>query len=150
MSAFGIEIPQSQICIIKGGASKHEALETLIDAVATNPAVTDRTAFAAAVHERESVMSTGIGGGIAIPHVRIPQVTQATLGIAVIPKGLDFGALDNELVSIMVLFATPEGADKEYLGLLAKVMCALRDKGLFDQLVGCRCPADVYQVLQAS
>lgn len=149
MSAFGKEIPQSQICIIKGGASKHEALETLIDAVATNPAVTNRGAFAAAVHEREAVMSTGIGGGIAIPHVRIPQITEATLGVAVIPKGLDFGSLDNELVQIMVLFATPEGADKEYLGLLAKVMCALRDPVLFERLVACRCPSDVYQVLQA-
>jgi mannitol/fructose-specific phosphotransferase system IIA component (Ntr-type) len=149
MSAFGKEIPQSQICIIKGGVSKHDALETLINAVATNPAVTSRTAFGAAVHEREAVMSTGIGGGIAIPHVRIPQITEATLGVAVVPKGLDFGALDNELVQIMVLFATPEGADKEYLGLLAKVMCALRDRDLFDRLVACRCPSDVYQVLQA-
>lgn len=149
MSVFGVDIPQTQICLVKGGVSKHDALEALIAAVATNPAVTDREAFGRAVHERESVMSTGIGGGIAIPHVRIPQVTRATLGVGIAPKGLDFGTLDNEPVHILVLFATPEGADKEYLSLLAQVMMALRDRALFDRLVACRSPAEVHEALSA-
>lgn len=147
MSAFGVKIEQQQIVLIKGGTTKHDALEQLIQAVSQNPVITDKAAFRQAVHERESVMSTGIGGGIAIPHVRIPEVLKPTVGVGIVPKGLDFGTLDNKPVHILVLFATPAGADKEYLGLLAQVMMALRNRTLYDRLVTCRTPADAWQVL---
>jgi mannitol/fructose-specific phosphotransferase system IIA component (Ntr-type) len=147
MSAFGLEISESQICVIPKGASKQEALDTLITAVGTNPVVTDVEAFRAAVYEREGIMSTGIGEGIAIPHVRIPEITEATLGVGIAPAGIDFDTLDNKPVNVLVLFATPAGSDKEYLSLLAQVMLSLRNKELFDGLVACKTPAEVYAVL---
>lgn len=147
MSAFGIEIDESQICIIKGGTSKHDALETLITAVSKNPVVQDAEAFRRAVFEREAVMSTGIGGGVAIPHVRIPGITAPTLGIGIAPKGVEYNTLDNKPVQILVLFATPEGADKEYLSLLAQVMMSLRSEELFDGLTECRTPTQVHALL---
>ncbi len=147
MSRFGIEIPETQVCVLEGDVSKHDALDTLIQAVGRNDAITDCGAFKKAIYEREAIMSTGIGDGIAIPHVRIPEVTRATLGVAVAPEGLDFDTLDNKLVYIMVLFATPEGSDKEYLGLLAQVMLALRGKELFEALVACRTAGEVHALL---
>lgn len=147
MSAFGIDIDESQICMIKGGTSKHDALETLIKAVSVNPVVKDADAFRRAVHEREAVMSTGIGGGVAIPHVRIPEVLSPTLGIGIAPKGIEFNTLDNQPVQILVLFATPEGADKEYLSLLAQVMMSLRNEELFNSLIECRTPTQVHALL---
>lgn len=147
MSVFGVEVKESQICIIGGRVSKHDALEKLIDVVAQNPAVTDAAAFRRAVHEREAVTSTGIGGGIAIPHVRIPEITAPTLGVAIVTKGVDFEAIDNNPVHIMVLFATPKGADKVYLGLLAQVMQALRDVNLYTRLAACQTPGEAHNVL---
>ena len=47
----------------------------------------------------------------------------------------------------MVLFVTPKNADKVYLGLLAQVMLALRNKELFDQLMACRTPAEANALL---
>lgn len=143
MNAFGIPIEESQVCIIPEGATKHEALECLIEAVAQNPSVTDRNAFRKAVHEREEIMSTGIGGGIGIPHVRLPQISAATLGVGISKSGIEFDTLDNEPVNILVLFATPETSEKEYLSLLAQVMMALRDTDLFDALAACTSPAEV-------
>lgn len=147
MSAFGIDIPLNQICLLDDDLSKQDALERLIDAVAQSPFVSDREVFGQAVHDRESVMSTGIGGGIAIPHVRIKQVLEPTLGVAVSKQGLDFGTLDNKPVHILVLFATPEGADKEYLGLLAQVMVALRNKDLYNTLMACESREGVHEAL---
>ncbi len=149
MSAFGVPIEESQIVIIRGGATKHDALDALIDAVCRNPAITDKEVFRRAVHDREAVMSTGIGNGIAIPHVRIPEVTTATLGVGIAPKGVEFGAIDNKPVHILVLFATPKGADKEYLKLLAQVMLRLRDQTFFKQLIECRSPVQAYAILNA-
>lgn len=147
MCKFGIPIEQNHIVLIRGGTSKHEALNALIDAVAQHPAITDNETFRRAVHEREAIMSTGIGGGIAIPHVRIKEVTTPILGVGIARKGLEYGTLDNKPVKILVLFATPEGSDKEYLGLLAQVMLALRDRKFFDDLVACRNSAEAYKLL---
>lgn len=149
MSIFGVDIPKSSICILPDGVTKDDALDTLIDAMSVSDAISGRERFRQAIHEREAVMSTGIGGGIAIPHVRIPEVRYTTLGVAVAPGGLEFDALDNNPVHIMVLFATPEGANKEYLGLLAKVMTALKVRETYDRLVACTSPEDVESVLNS-
>ncbi|MFP4502887.1 MAG: PTS sugar transporter subunit IIA [Candidatus Hydrogenedentota bacterium] len=148
MSAFGIDIEPRHIVIIPPGTSKLDALNILIDNMADGDAVQDAEAFRRAVHEREAVMSTGIGGGVAIPHVRIPQVRYASMGIALAPEGIDYGTLDNKPVHIMILFATPEGADKEYLRLLAQVMAALKSRPFYEALVACRSKEEIYQILQ--
>jgi len=147
MSAFGIEIELNQACVLPEGLNKHDALDRLIDAVGQKPAVTDKEVFRRAVHDREGVMSTGIGGGIAIPHVRIKEVTSPTLGVGISVDGIDFGTLDNKPVHILVLFATPEGAEKDYLSQLAQVMLALRDPELFERLLACTTNEELAAVL---
>jgi PTS system fructose-specific IIC component len=147
MSIFGVEVNPDHICIIPSGTSKVDALDQLIDALSQSDAIIDREAFRRAVHEREAVMSTGIGGGIAIPHVRIPAVKRPIIGVGIAPQGLEFKTLDKKPVFILVLFATPEGADKEYLGLLAKVMMALKNTDYYEKLVACRSAEDAYAVL---
>ena len=147
MSKFGIDIDPAQIRVLEGSPSKHETLDALIGAVSQNPCITDPEAFRKAVYDREAVMSTGIGGGLAIPHVRISEVSSPTIGVAVSETGVEFGTLDNLPVNIVVLFATPEGADKEYLGLLAQVMLTLKDPDLFEQLTHCKTPQEVHDTL---
>ncbi len=137
MSAFGVPIPESQICIIPDGTAKKDALNALITAMASNPAITNAEVFRAAVHDREARLSTGIGGGIAIPHVRLEEVTESTLGVAIAPKGIDFGAEDQKPVHVIVLFANPKGGDKEYLKTLAQVMLSLKNADFFDRLAAC-------------
>ncbi|MCC6144004.1 MAG: PTS sugar transporter subunit IIA [Candidatus Hydrogenedentes bacterium] len=147
MSVFGVEVNPDHICIIPRGTSKADALDQLIDALGHSDAIIDTEAFRRAVHEREAVMSTGIGGGIAIPHVRIPQVKRPIIGVGIAPHGLEFKTLDKKPVFILVLFATPEGADKEYLGLLAKVMMALKNTDYYEKLVACKTPEAAHAVL---
>ncbi len=148
MSVFGFDIDPSLVTMVKGGVSKHDALDQLVDVMAKHPAITDAEAFRRAVHEREGVMSTGIGGGVGIPHVRMKQVSSLIVGVGIAPKGLDYDTLDNEPVYVMVLFATPEGAAREYLKLLAQVMGALRkDSTLFEKLMDCRTPKAVADLL---
>lgn len=149
MSAFGVEIDPAHVCILPTGLSKHDALDRLIGAVAQSPNITDAQAFRKAVHDREAVNSTGIGGGVAIPHVRLDSIVAPTLGLGIAPDGVEFDALDNKPVYIMVLFATPEGADKEYLSLLAQAMLALRNPETFERLKSCHTPEEALQALAA-
>jgi mannitol/fructose-specific phosphotransferase system IIA component (Ntr-type) len=140
-------IEPSQIRIIPKGATKQDALEILIEAMVLNPLITDREAFHKAVFEREAIQSTGLGNGVAVPHVRIAEIISPTIGIGIAPDGVDYAALDNQPVQIIVLFATPIQAKEEYLGLLAKAMIALRNKNIFSALAACRSVDEVIALL---
>lgn len=146
MNAFGKDIPRDAISIFPGPVTKFEALETMIDGLMKTGMITDREALRRALFERESIRSTGFRS-VAIPHVRIDEILEPTVGVAVSPEGIDFDSLDNEPVSIIVLFAMPSGSDKEYLGLLAQVMMSLRTPGFNDRLLACDTPEDVRTVL---
>ncbi len=146
MFAFGKEIPTNAIRILGDESSKFDALERMIDTVMTTNMVTDRAAFRKALFDREAIRSTGFRG-VAIPHVRIDEIKEPTLGVGVSKRGIDFEALDGEPVNVIVLFAMPSGSDKEYLGLLAQVMMSLRTEGFCEQLVACDSPADIAAVL---
>lgn len=137
MSVFGSQIDERAVRVFPAGVSKHDALEAMVEAIVGTGAVRDTEAFRRAVYDRESIMSTGIGQGVAIPHVRIPEVTAPTIGVGVSREGIDFDTLDNEPVHIIVLFAMPSGSQKEYLGLLAKVMLALKTPGFHENMMAC-------------
>ncbi len=147
MSAFGKTIPKEAICIFPTGASKRDALELMMQAIERTGNVKDHEAFRRALFERESIRSTGFKG-IAIPHVRIDEITEPTVGVGVSQSGIDFESLDSEPVNIVVLFAMPSGSDKEYLGFLAQVMMSLRTGGFTQKLVACKTPDEVLQVLE--
>lgn len=135
MSAFGIEISENCVRLLNGKISSSEALDQLVEAVSSTGAVTDSDALRRAVHAREKEMSTGIGSGVAVPHVRIAAVTTPVLGIGLAPQGVDFNAVDGTPVKVIILFAMPPDTNKLYLGLLAQVMVALKNTNFFDRLV---------------
>ena len=146
MNAFGMEIPKEAICIFSNETSKHDVLDTMIEAICAMDVVSSRDSFRKALYERESIRSTGFKG-VAIPHVRIDEISEPTVGVGVSKAGIDFDSLDNDKVNIIVMFAMPSGSDKEYLGFLAKVMMALRSGDFCEKLLECNTSEEVAAVL---
>ena len=140
-------IEPSQIGIIPAGATKQEALDRIVSLLSHNPDISDLDALRRAVFEREAIQSTGLGHGVAVPHVRIPEVKSLTIALGIAPDGIDYAALDNSPVQVIVLFATPKDAKKSYLSLLAKVMVALRNRNTFAALASCRTVEEVQALL---
>lgn len=149
MSAFGIQIDERAICVFRDKVTKHDALTQLTEAVTSTGLVSNSGALAKAILERETVMSTGIGSGVAVPHVRIDAVRRPCMGVGIAPRGIDFGAIDNEPVRVVVLFAMPAGSQKEYLTLLSQVMVAMKTPGFIERLLACSAPKDVAALLNA-
>ena len=147
MNVFGKEIPTETICIFEPGTTKNEALDRLVDTIVGTGVATDRDAFRKALYDREAVRSTGFKR-VAIPHVRIDEISEPSLGVGISKSGIEFDALDNDTVNIIVLFAMPSGSDKEYLGWLAQVMMTLRTSGFVDLLLACNSPEEVLSVLE--
>lgn len=119
-----------------GGRSKDSVLEEMVAAVATSPNVTDEAALLQAVREREALLSTGIGLGIAIPHARIASVERFVVGLGRCAQGVEFGSIDGKPVTIVVLIAGPQDAQKPYLELLAQISKRLKLHEVRQKIIG--------------
>lgn len=84
--------------------------------------------------ERERLGSTGIGGGIAIPHGRMPSLTKPVGVFARLAHSVDFDSIDERPVDTVFLLLAPEGAGADHLKALARVSRLLRDRGLVEKL----------------
>ena len=87
-----------------------------------------RAAIAAVVRKRENSMSTGIGFGIGIPHASTDLIPEVIGAFGRSPKGINFDALDNQPVKLVMLFLVPQGQFQKHLHTLASIAKMLHDK----------------------
>ena len=84
--------------------------------------------------ERERLGSTGIGGGIAIPHGRLAGIDKPLGLFARLVHPVDFDSIDERPVDVVFLLVAPEGAGADHLKALARVSRLLRDRSLVEKL----------------
>ena len=131
------------------GATKDAVLEEMVLLVATSDAVQDPAALLSAVRERERVLSTGIGLGIAIPHAKIPGVSRFVVAVGRHPAGIDFDAIDGKPVTLVVLIAGPQDAQDRYLRLLARLSGRLKQEDVRRRVAAAGSATDVVAILTA-
>src|SRR5580693_9533291 len=107
---------------LKAG-NRWEAIDELIgNLVATGKIQAgDRDAVTAAVKKRETSMSTGIGFGIGIPHASTDLIYEVVGAFGRSKKGVNFEALDNQPVNLVMLFLVPQGQFQKHLHTLANI-----------------------------
>jgi len=113
----------SQIVPDLQAKDRWEAIEELINnLVATGKIKSDhRDAISAVVRKREASMSTGIGFGIGIPHASTDLIYEVTGALGRSKKGVNFDALDNQPVTLVMLFLVPQGQFQKHLHTLAEI-----------------------------
>lgn len=97
--------------------------------------------------QRERLGSTGVGGGIAIPHGKLPGMDQLFGVFARLERPIDFQAMDGEPVDLMFVLLAPESAGADHLKALAQIARFLRDPRLVQSLRSCRDGAGLYALL---
>lgn len=85
--------------------------------------------------EREHLGSTGIGGGIGIPHGKMKDLDSLVLGFGLSRKGVDFESLDGKPAHIFFLLVTPENSTGLHLKLLARISRILKNEPFKDRLL---------------
>jgi nitrogen PTS system EIIA component len=98
--------------------------------------------------EREEMMSTGIGFGIAIPHAKIHQVKKLSFAVGISSHGIDFDSMDGTLVNLIILVIASDNQSTEYLGLLSTIMNMLRIDGVKDSILSADSAETVYNIFQ--
>ena len=97
--------------------------------------------------KREKIGSTTIGNGIAIPHIQNKQITKPACIVTILSEGLDFEALDNNHVDLIVFLILPEANKSENLQILAQVSRLLRDKDITDKLRGSKSEESAFAII---
>ena len=97
--------------------------------------------------ERESVMSTGIGRGVALPHAIVPHIRKTYAAIGLSSRGIDFESPDNEPVGVVVLCLFPEHAHREHIEILAGFSRLFRQEEFLSALRTVESADDLIEIL---
>ena len=99
------------------------------------------------VLERESIMSTGIECGIAIPHGKTPTVGELLVAVALKPEGIDFDCADGQPARILIVTVSPLDASGPHLRFMAEVTRLLRRESLRDEVLRATTSDEVVRLL---
>ena len=125
---------------------KDNAIAKIVELMEKNHVLTDSSAFLSEVLQRESLGSTAIGKGVALPHARTQNVKEIVIAFARLKEGVDFGAEDKEPVRLIFLLGTPLDAVGEYLKVLARLSKLLRDAKIRKGLLKAESPKEVLEL----
>lgn len=127
---------------------KIPALQEMVDLISTSDLIEDPKALFEAVLAREEIMSTGIGIGIAVPHVKIPSVKGFVMAMGKKVEGVEFDSLDGKPVKLLVMIAAPEGEQDSYLRLLARIVAVFKNENFLDRVLKASTPEEIISLFK--
>lgn len=148
MKITDLMIKETMVMDLKA-TTKEAAIDELIASLAESGRINDQVLFKEMILKREGESSTGIGGGIAMPHAKTKAVNEPTVVFAKSAKGVDYDTLDGEPAHLFFMIAAPEGAGNTHLRTLAALSRLLIDAEFIDELKNTRTPDEVTALFDA-
>lgn len=128
--------------------SKEEAISELIELMAKNKVIKDRERLLCELLEREKVETTGIGEGIAVPHVRSRCAKKIAVALGISKSGLDFSAMDGKKVNLIFLVVGPEEDNETYLKAMAAITRVLSSSDNRRRLIDASSPKEAMELIK--
>lgn len=124
-----------------------DAIDELAD-IAARKCDLEQQAVAQAVHDRERLMHTGIGDGVAIPHARLEGIKSPIIALGLSEIGVDFDAPDGKSAHVIFLILTPIKDDGLQLEIIASIGRAFQNGDLTDAILGAGSLTEVLAVFK--
>lgn len=123
--------------------TKRGVIEELVDALVAAGLVSDRERTVRAVWERETMRTTGIGNGVAIPHGRCAAAGEIVLAVGIAPRGVDFDSIDHQPAHVIVLLISPAEKTGAHIQALARISRLLSNDAFRKRLSALTNPEEV-------
>lgn len=131
-------------------STKHDAIVELASNLATAPQIKNEKELVEEILKREELMSTAIGRGLAIPHVRLSSVTDLVMSVGICKNELiDFQTIDDTPVRLLIMIAAAYNQHSYYLQTLSFFSSKLKNKEVREALLNCTSSIDAYNILTA-
>lgn len=140
-------LAKEHIIINLYGMNKFEVLEKMVKVTKSSAKVVDEVDLLEKVITREKIKSTGIGGGIGIPHAQTLGVTDFIACLGISQDGIDFNALDEKPVHLVFLIATKERTNNIYLELLSSIARLFVDETFKQKIIKSKSPDEIMQLI---
>jgi nitrogen PTS system EIIA component len=136
--------------VILNHSTRHDVLVALAETLGTAPQIKNRQELTVEILKREELMSTAIGRGIAIPHVRLSSVTDLVMAVGLCKSDIiDFQTIDDVPVRLLFMIAAAYNQHSYYLQTLSFFSSKLKNPSLKDGLLAATTPMDAYKLLIA-
>jgi fructose-specific phosphotransferase system IIA component len=130
-------------------SSKEKAIEELVNLASKSKLVKDKAELLNAVLEREKLVTTGVGYGLAFPHAKTRSVKGIVIAFGRSDKGIDFDAMDKKPAHLFFLIAAPEDAIGAHLNVMARLSYIMKSEKNRDALMKIKRPKELLEVLDS-
>lgn len=127
--------------------SKDAVLDELVALVAESKMVKDRDELLADIKEREELVTTGVGYGVAFPHAKTRAVKGIVIAFGRSEAGIEFDAMDHKSVHLFFLIAAPEDAVGAHLNVMARLSYLMKSEDNRQALLKATSPGDVLSLI---
>ena len=124
-------------------SERDAAIGELIALLDREKKLRDKAAFHQAILEREKIVSTGIGMGIALPHAKLSGYESFFIAIGISAKGISWESLDGIPVRLVFMIGGPDDKQTEYLQLLSRLTLAIKDEERRKKILQMTKPEDI-------
>jgi PTS system nitrogen regulatory IIA component len=140
-------LPKEAIIANLKAKDKKGILEELVMPI-TQTTNLNREDLVRVLMERERLGTTGIGGGIGIPHGKLKELDSLILGFGLSRRGVDFESMDGRPTHIFFLLLTPENSTNLHLRVLARISKILKHEPFKERLLNAADSDEIYAVIQ--
>ncbi|MBS0627575.1 MAG: PTS sugar transporter subunit IIA [Verrucomicrobia bacterium] len=127
--------------------SREDVILRLVDLLHKEGKLQNKEKFLSAILEREKIVSTGIGIGVAIPHAKMSENADFFIAIGIQKKrGIDWKSLDGSLVHLIFMIGGPDNKQTEYLKILSNLTQSIKDEQRRKRLLKCNIAKEVIEL----
>ncbi len=146
MNLFDVISPE-RVMILES-ASKAGVLRELTNLLTATGIVANPGELERLILEREALMSTGIGLGIAVPHARIAGLSTSCIAFGISPEGIrDYESIDGSPVRIVAMIITGTQRQREYIELLSSLARLFKDESTRERVLSARTTKELWETL---
>ena len=132
-------------------SSKRDALVELSEVLANAPQIKNAQELTQEILKREELMSTAIGKGIAIPHVRLSSVTDLVMAVGICKTPIsDYQTIDDEPVKLLFMIAAAYNQHSYYLKPISQFSAKFKDTALLNSIYLAKTEQEVFDLLSKS
>lgn len=128
--------------------NKEEVLNKLISLFSSKVSEQELSIIREAVFERESIMSTGVGNGLAIPHGKARGISGNYAAFGLLKSPVDYEAIDGEPVSMVFLLVGPQSSNSFHIKMLSRISRLMNNSEFRDQLNKCSSAEEIIEVFK--
>jgi fructose-specific phosphotransferase system IIA component len=128
--------------------NKEEVLRTLISSLEPDVEKTELIAIEEAVFEREKIMSTGVGKGLAIPHGKLAGINNNYAAFAMLQPPVDYQSVDEEPVSMVFLLVGPKSSNSMHIKMLSHISRLMNNNSFRQKLKECTTSKEILNVFE--